>query len=43
MFLEDGGWREAVRAATQMYYQSFAKTPSQEPIKRREHWYNTSK
>jgi len=31
-----GGWREAVRAATQSYYQSSGKTPSQATIKRRE-------
>jgi len=31
-----GGWREAVRAATQMYYQTSGKTPSQATIKRRE-------
>jgi len=30
-----GGWREAVRAATQLYYQSSGKTPSQETIKRK--------
>jgi len=30
------GWREAVRAATQSYYQSSGKTPSQATIKRRE-------
>jgi len=31
-----GGWSEAVRAATQMYYQTSGKTPSQATIKRRQ-------
>jgi len=31
-----GGWREAVRAATQLYYQSSGKGPSQATIKRKE-------
>jgi len=31
-----GEWREAVRAATQSYYQTSGKTPSQATIKRRE-------
>jgi len=29
-----GGWREAVRAAMQMYYQSSGKSPSQATLKR---------
>jgi len=31
-----GGWREAVRVATQMYYQSSGKSPSQATLKRKE-------
>jgi len=31
-----GGWREAVRSAMQLYYQSSGKPPSQATIKRRE-------
>jgi len=31
-----GGWREAVRAAKQMYYQQTGKTPSQATQKRRQ-------
>jgi len=31
-----GGWREAVRAAMQLYYQTSGKSPSQATLKRRE-------
>jgi len=31
-----GGWREAVRASTQMYYQTSGKGPSQATLKRKE-------
>jgi len=31
-----GGWREAVRTAMQLYYQSSGKGPSQATLKRRE-------
>jgi len=34
------GWREAVRAATQMYYQKSGKTPRNNKEKRA--WHNTS-
>jgi len=36
-----GGWREAVRAATQSYYQTSGKTLSQVTIKKRA-WYDIS-